>query len=50
VEAAARLAAGKHLLEEYLRAPLIVKATEKPEKVISLAPRQVPELSVIASD
>jgi len=50
VETAARLAAGKHLLEEYLRMPLIVKAAAKPEKVVALTPRQVPELSVIASD
>jgi CHAD domain-containing protein len=50
VETAARLAAGKHLLEEYLRMPLIVKAVAKPEKVVALAPRQVPEFSVIASD
>jgi CHAD domain-containing protein len=50
VEAAARLAAGKHLLEEYLRMPLIVKAAAKPEKVIPLAPRQIPEFSVLASD
>jgi len=46
---AARLAAGKHLLEDYLRLPVIVKAIAKPEKVVPLAPRQVPELSV-ASD
>ena len=50
VETAARLAAGKHLLEEYLRMPLIVKTVAKPEKVVALAPRQVPEFSVIASD
>jgi CHAD domain-containing protein len=50
IETAARLAAGKHLLEEYLRLPLIVKAVAKPEKVVALAPRQVPEFSVIASD
>src|SRR5229473_1875969 len=50
VETAARLAAGKHLLEEYLRIPLIVKAAAKPEKVIALPPRQVPEFSVLASD
>jgi CHAD domain-containing protein len=50
VETAARLAAGKHLLEEYLRSPLIVKAVAKPEKVVALAPRQAPEFSVIASD
>jgi hypothetical protein len=29
---------------------LIVKAVAKPEKVVALAPRQIPELSVIASD
>src|SRR6266852_2687749 len=46
---AARLAAGKHLLEDHLRLPVIVKAIAKPEKVVPLAPRQIPELSV-ASD
>ncbi len=50
VVTAARLAAGKHLLEEYLRIPLIVKAAAKPEKVIALPPREVPEFSVLASD
>jgi exopolyphosphatase/pppGpp-phosphohydrolase len=50
VETAARLAAGKHLLEEYLRIPLIVKAAAKPEKVLALPPREVPEFSVLASD
>jgi CHAD domain-containing protein len=50
LETAARLAAGKHLLEDSLRMPLIVKAGEKLEKVVALAPRQVPEFSIIASD
>src|SRR6267378_461753 len=50
IETAARLAAGKHLLEEYLRAPLIVKAAAKPDNVLALPSRQVPEFSVIASD
>jgi len=50
VETAARLAAGKHLLEEYLQLTLILKATVKPEKVVALAPRPDPEFSVIASD
>src|SRR5216683_1786215 len=50
VETASRLAAGKHLLEEYLRMPLIVKAAAKPEKVIPLTSRQIPEFSVLASD
>ncbi len=50
VETASRLAAGKHLLEEYLCMPLIVKAAAQPEKVISLTPRQIPEFSVLASD
>lgn len=50
VETAARLAAGKHLLEEYLRVPLIVKPAAKPEKVVALAARPVPEVSFIASD
>src|SRR5438094_385706 len=47
---AARLAAGKHLLEEYLRLPLIMKTAAKTEKVVTLAPQQVPEFSVLASD
>ena len=50
VETAARLATGKHLLEEYLHLPLIVKVAVKPEKVIPLAPPQIPEFSVLASD
>jgi CHAD domain-containing protein len=50
VETATRLAAGKHLLEEFLHMPVIVKAVAKPEKVIPLAPRQVSEFSVLASD
>src|SRR5258707_5677466 len=50
VETAARLAAGKHLLEEYLRMPLSVKAAAKPDNVLALPSRQVPEFSVIASD
>src|SRR6266446_7049822 len=49
VESVSRLAAGKHLLEDHLRLPVIVKAIAKPEKVVPLAPRQLPELSV-ASD
>jgi len=50
VETASRLAAGKHLLEEYLRVPLILKAAAKPVKVVTLEARQAPEFSVIASD
>src|SRR3981081_1691431 len=50
VETAARLAAGKHLLEDHLRTPLIVKAAAKPDNVLALPSRQVPEFSVIASD
>jgi CHAD domain-containing protein len=50
VETATRLAAGKHLLEEFLHMPVIVKAVAKPEKVIPLAPRQVSEFPVLASD
>jgi CHAD domain-containing protein len=50
VGTAARLAAGKHLLEEYLRVPLIVKAAAKQEKIVTLTPQQVPEFSVLASD
>jgi CHAD domain-containing protein len=50
VETASRLAAGKHLLEEYLHLPLILKAIAKPERVVALTPRQVPKFSVITSD
>jgi CHAD domain-containing protein len=50
IETAARLAAGKHLLEEVLDVPLIVKADVKPAKVIALTPQAAPEFSVMASD
>lgn len=50
VETASRLAAGKHLLEEYLAIPLILKPAAKPEKVVTLPPRQAPELESVASD
>jgi CHAD domain-containing protein len=50
VDTASRLAAGKHLLEEYLRVPLILKAAAKPAKVVTLEARPAPEFSVIASD
>jgi CHAD domain-containing protein len=50
LETASRLAAGKHLLEDYLRMPLIVKAVAKPEKVVALTPRPAAEISVLASD
>jgi len=50
VETALRLTAGKHLLEEYLRVPLIVKASAKTEKVVALPPHPTAEISVLASD
>lgn len=50
IDTAARLAAGKHLLEDYLRTPLIVKTAVKPGKVVALEPRPTPEFAVIASD
>jgi CHAD domain-containing protein len=50
VETAARLAAGKHLLENYLQKALIVKAAAKPDKILTLPARQSPEFSVAASD
>ena len=50
VESASRLAAGKHLLEDCLQMPLILKAVTKPEKVVALAPRPAPVISVLASD
>jgi len=46
---AARLAAGKHLLEEFLAMPLIVKGIMKPAKVVALPPAPAQEFSV-ASD
>jgi exopolyphosphatase/pppGpp-phosphohydrolase len=36
VETAARLAAGKHLLETYIAKPIILKPTVKPESVVAL--------------
>jgi CHAD domain-containing protein len=50
VETAARLATGKHLLEDYLQKPLIVKAAVKPGKIVTLPARPVPEFSVVATD
>src|SRR6266436_5167828 len=50
IDTAARLAAGKHLLEDYLRMPLIVKTVAKQGKVVALEPRPAPEFAVIASD
>ena len=50
VGTASRLASGKHLLEDYLRMPLIVKPAVKPQKLVALPPREVPEFSLIASD
>lgn len=53
VETASRLAAGKHLLEEFLEIPLILKAADKPEKkkVVSLPVRPVSDVELApASD
>lgn len=53
METASRLAAGKHLLEEFLEIPLILKAADKPErqKVVSLPARQLPDIELApASD
>jgi CHAD domain-containing protein len=50
IETASRVAAGKHLLEEYLGMPLILKPAVKPDKVIALTARQAPDLEVVASD
>jgi CHAD domain-containing protein len=51
VDTASRLAAGKHLLEEFLGIPLVLKAVVKPEKqkVVPLAARQLPELQLVSS-
>jgi CHAD domain-containing protein len=49
LETAARLAAGKHLLEEYLGMPLILKAAVKQGKIVALPTPQAPQVSV-ASD
>jgi CHAD domain-containing protein len=52
VETASRLAAGKHLLEEFLGMPLILKPAVKPErqKVVALPSRQLPDAQLVASD
>lgn len=55
LETASRLAAGKHLLEESLGMPLILKPiVKKPvakhAKLVSLMPRLAPDLEVVASD
>jgi CHAD domain-containing protein len=49
VQIAARLAAGKHLLEEFLQMTLIAKPIVRPEKVVTLPVTQVPAFSA-ASD
>ena len=49
VETAARLAAGKHLLEEYLGMPLIVKPVVKQGKVVTLPTPPTPQI-FMASD
>jgi CHAD domain-containing protein len=49
MERASRLAAGKHLLEEYLGIPLILKPAFKPQKVVAFAPRQTSELETVAA-
>ena len=49
VETAARLAAGKHLIEEYLGIPVILKAVVKQAKVVELAARQNVEIQPVAS-
>jgi CHAD domain-containing protein len=49
LETAARLATGKHLLEEYLGMPLILKPVVKQGKVVALPTPSAPQLSV-ASD
>jgi len=49
VETAARLAAGKHLLEEYLGMPLILKPVVKQGKVVALPTPPTPQV-LMASD
>lgn len=49
VETAARLAAGKHLLEEYLGMPLILKPVVKPGKILALPTPSTPQF-FMASD
>ena len=49
VETAARLAAGKHLLEEYLGMPLILKPVVKQGKIVALPAPPTPQFFV-ASD
>jgi CHAD domain-containing protein len=53
LEIAAKIAAGKHLLETVLGKPLVVRAAERPSKVVALpesAPRQVMFAVAGASD
>jgi hypothetical protein len=49
LESAARLAAGKHLLEEYLGMPLILKPVVKQGKVLALPAPPTPQF-FMASD
>src|SRR5215472_13827285 len=49
METASRIAAGKHLLDEYLGIPLILKPAPKPEKVVTFAPRQTPDVELTVS-
>jgi CHAD domain-containing protein len=49
VETAARLAAGKHLLEEYLAIPLLLKPAIKPGRILALPTPHAPPFS-LASD
>lgn len=49
VATASRLAAGKHLLEEYLEIPVILRSVVKHDKVVALPPRKIPDLEVVAS-
>jgi CHAD domain-containing protein len=49
IETVTRLAAAKHLLESYLRKPLVLKPIEIPQKAVSLLPQTEQQLPVSAA-
>ena len=49
IETATRLAAAKHLLESYLRKPVVLKSVEVPQKAASLPPQTEQQFPVSAA-
>jgi CHAD domain-containing protein len=49
IETATRLAAAKHLLESYLRKPVVLKPIQVPQKIVSLPPQMEKQLPVSAA-